>query len=80
MRKLRRCGKGTEAYQGGEPDIVESVQLLDNPDERVLNTLVENIPVAIQFLDKDGKIFKYNKGYEDLFGINHKAPCFQITY
>ena len=40
-------------------------------NERVLNTLVENIPVAIQFLDKDGKIFKYNKGYEDLFGINH---------
>ena len=40
-RKLRRCGKGTEAYQGGEPDIVESVQLLDNPDERVLNTLEE---------------------------------------
>lgn len=40
-RKLRRCGKGTEAYSGGKPDLVESVDLLDNPDERVLNTLEE---------------------------------------
>jgi len=40
-RKLRRCGKGTMPYEGGEPDIVESVELLDNPDERVLHTLEE---------------------------------------
>ena len=40
-RKLRRCGKGSEAYSGGEPDLVESVDLLDNPDRRVLDTLEE---------------------------------------
>lgn len=53
-------------------------------NERILNTLIENIPLAIQFLDKEGTLFKYNKGFEKLFGIepnsNHGLGVNVLTH
>ena len=54
-------------------DITETLKLEKKlkENEYQLNTLIENIPIGIQFLDKNGSLFRYNKGFEDLFGIKH---------
>lgn len=53
-------------------------------NERILNTLIENIPLAIQFLDKEGALFRYNKGFEKLYGIepnsNHGLGINVLTH
>lgn len=38
--------------------------------KRVLDSLVENLPYAIQFWDKEGNLFKYNRAFKEMFHLS----------